>query len=273
VPPVTTAHVWSPPALIAVAPLVPVPDSDNTADAAAFTPVAVTDPCTVPDTDGANVTVNVHDFCGPKLVPVHRSFATVKLASPAMVNFNARDAVPPTFVNVNVFDGDCPTCTFPNEYGDDGENVNDGAPLFGVPAATAAVPVTPITTTAATQPTIDFTRAIARLIVMTPLDTRLVPAQPFQSCTQPVCKESTNACKSTANYDAPQQSSECAQIARAGAVMREPIGSQRASTFSRRRRVRIQKHQRDADQQQASKHGNPQLTARSTTFPLLRAKA
>jgi hypothetical protein len=53
---------------------------------------------------GANCTVIVHDFRGPRLVALHASEVIVNADEPDSETFSAELALPPVFVSVNVWE-------------------------------------------------------------------------------------------------------------------------------------------------------------------------
>jgi hypothetical protein len=82
-----------------------LPVSTRLAVAAAFLPDASSVAGSLtPDAVGAYCTVTMHDFLGPKLVPVQPSAVTVNAPGPDKATVNAADAEPPVLVSMNVCD-------------------------------------------------------------------------------------------------------------------------------------------------------------------------
>jgi hypothetical protein len=80
----------------------PVPDSESVVRAVGFLPIAFKLAVTAPVPVGANCTVTVHDFRGPRLVALHVSDVIVSADPPDNATFNAELALPPVFFSVNL---------------------------------------------------------------------------------------------------------------------------------------------------------------------------
>ena len=80
-----------------------LPVSEALALAAGFLLITVSVPVSLdPSVVGAYWTVMLHDFFGPRLVPVQLSAVTEKAEEPVSVTLRALVALPPEFLSVNV---------------------------------------------------------------------------------------------------------------------------------------------------------------------------
>jgi hypothetical protein len=120
------------------------------ARAAAFLPDASSVAGTLtPDAVGAYWTVTIHDFLGPKLVPVQASDVTVNVPGPDSDTISAADAEPPVLVSVNVCIVTSPTPTVPKSKLPlvAGDQLIDGVPP-AVPTAAKTNSANPATAAA-----------------------------------------------------------------------------------------------------------------------------
>src|SRR5262245_33693581 len=86
-----------------------LPVSVRSAVPAAFLPLALRTASLGPDVVGAYSTVTVHDFLGPRLVPLQLSSLTESSGASVSVTVSAAEADPPEFVSVTVSAAVVPT--------------------------------------------------------------------------------------------------------------------------------------------------------------------
>ena len=155
------------------------PVSVRLALAAAFLPNASSVAGSLtPDTVGAYSIVTMHDFLGPKLVPVQPSDVTVNVAGPDNETVNAADAEPPVFVSVNVRDWTSPTPTVPKSKlplvaGD--QLIDGGLPAFPTAAETNSVDAT-ATATMTIRTKTRIIRPLRQTAAMTAAETPIILA-------------------------------------------------------------------------------------------------
>jgi hypothetical protein len=157
-----------------------LPVSMRLARAAALLPAASSVAgALTPDAIGAYRTVTMHDFLGPRLVPVQPSDVTVNVPGPDNETFSAADAEPPVLVSLNVWGLVSPTPTVPKSKlpvvaGD--QLIDGGPPAFPAVANTNSADAT---TAAATMVRTNtrITHPLCSTAAITTAEMPMIPAR------------------------------------------------------------------------------------------------